>query len=518
MANLKTDSEWREAIRQIETGDKVIGGPDAPINQIFAAIASRTQWLKEQYEESDRATTTALNAKAPATHAHTIADITELQDALDGKLGEEELKAATTEQAGIVQLSSATDRDDEDRAATSKAVKAAFDRAAAAEGKGLPLGAVVAFPRAVSNPTGHLKADGSSFDAATYPDLYKALGNTNRLPDLRRSDVGMTAYFAVDAVPEGWLAFDDIAAQVTAEKYPELHALLIKQYGSIDAVPKAADRFVRNASGGLMVGQTQEDDIKRHNHKLPTYFGPSSGSWTPSQYTDWVRSNEYFVLAYDSGVGDNGWGCPTNAESYTGGDETRPKSLILKLCIKAQNSLDDVQFWVKAYGSVTNAGSLDAATLAQSVQDCRTRIDHAAQDLLDRLARAEQERLDAARELHNAVAAGGVQYQTIGDFDIRRFGDGTMIQTLSRSIYDMNRPNPAVVGKPQTVTFPVAFVAPPTLCLTQIGTAVTVRQEQVPTATAFAYVIAQVAGYGAGGSSGGTVDNRIVVIAIGRWK
>ncbi|MFZ7224743.1 hypothetical protein, partial [Avibacterium avium] len=38
----------------------------------------------------------------------------------------------------------------------------------------------------------------------------------------------------------------------------------------------------------------------------------------------------------------------------------RPRAIALKLCIKAQNTFDDVQFWIKAFGAVTNAGELDA--------------------------------------------------------------------------------------------------------------------------------------------------------------
>ncbi|MEX4617035.1 phage tail protein, partial [Haemophilus influenzae] len=59
----------------------------------------------------------------------------------------------------------------------------------------------------------------------------------------------------------------------------------------------------------------------------------------------------------------------------TGGDETRPKSLILKLCIKAKNTFDDVQFWVKAFGVVENAGILDAGTLVQNMQALSARVD-----------------------------------------------------------------------------------------------------------------------------------------------
>ncbi|WP_243398562.1 phage tail protein, partial [Avibacterium paragallinarum] len=70
----------------------------------------------------------------------------------------------------------------------------------------IPVGAVMAFPSAVQNPHGFLRCDGSTFGRTTYPALYQALG-VNTLPDLRRSDVGMTAYFATDNIPEGWIAF-----------------------------------------------------------------------------------------------------------------------------------------------------------------------------------------------------------------------------------------------------------------------------------------------------------------------
>ncbi|MCK9657049.1 pyocin knob domain-containing protein, partial [Haemophilus influenzae] len=77
-----------------------------------------------------------------------------------------------------------------------------------AGGDGVPIGAVVSFPRAVTNPVGFLRADGSTFSQQTFPDLYRTLGDSNQLPDLTRSDTGMTAYFAVDNIPAGWIAFD----------------------------------------------------------------------------------------------------------------------------------------------------------------------------------------------------------------------------------------------------------------------------------------------------------------------
>uniref|UniRef100_UPI001B3B3954 phage tail-collar fiber domain-containing protein n=2 Tax=Haemophilus influenzae TaxID=727 RepID=UPI001B3B3954 len=50
-------------------------------------------------------------------------------------------------------------------------------------GDGVPIGAVVSFPRAVTNPVGFLKADGTTFNQQTFPDLYRTLGDSNQLPD-----------------------------------------------------------------------------------------------------------------------------------------------------------------------------------------------------------------------------------------------------------------------------------------------------------------------------------------------
>ena len=235
---------------------------------------------------------------------------------------------------------------------------------------GIPIGAVVSFPRAVTNPVGFLKANGTTFNQQTFPDLYQVLGNSNKLPDLTRSDVGMTAYFAVDNIPTGWIAFDEIATQVTEQRYPELYRYLVGKYGSIASVPKVADRFLRNAGNGLSVGQTQEDEFKSHSHYLPAYDDNQD-----SRYYDVIRDGTPYagyVLGRDSGrddIQDNPFIRSKSPHASTGGNETRPKSLILKLCIKAINSFDDVVFWIKSHGEVTNAGALDAGRLAQGLQD-----------------------------------------------------------------------------------------------------------------------------------------------------
>ncbi|HHF5569806.1 TPA: phage tail protein [Haemophilus influenzae] len=256
---------------------------------------------------------------------------------------------------------------------------------------GIPIGAVVSFPRAVTNPVGFLKANGTTFNQQTFPDLYRTLGDSNQLPDLTRSDVGMTAYFAVDNIPTGWIAFDSIRSTVTQQNYPELYRHLVGKYGSISNVPLAEDRFIRNASNNLSVGETQSDEIKKHVHKVRTHWVNSSDSNIFYDKTKTVIDSRLRTsTTTDDNLSDNGFMHPLlDSPMATGGNETRPKSLILKLCIKAINSLDDVQFWVKAFGVVENAGVLDAGTLAQNMQSVEQKIEENKQSTLQEINNAK---------------------------------------------------------------------------------------------------------------------------------
>ncbi|HHF4058570.1 TPA: pyocin knob domain-containing protein [Haemophilus influenzae] len=246
-----------------------------------------------------------------------------------------------------------------------------------AGGDGVPIGAVVSFPRAVTNPVGFLRADGSTFSQQTFPDLYRTLGDSNQLPDLTRSDVGMTAYFAVDNIPTGWIAFDSIRSTVTQQNYPELYRHLVGKYGSLSNVPLAEDRFIRNTGNGLNIGQTQSDEIKKHVHKVRTHWVNSSDSNVFYDKTKTVIDSRLrSATVTDDNLGDNGFMHPLlDSPMATGGAETRPRAIALKLCIKAKNTFDDVQFWVKAFGVVENAGILDAGTLVQNMQALSARVE-----------------------------------------------------------------------------------------------------------------------------------------------
>ena len=337
-------------------------------------------------------------------------------------------KPATETEAGILPISHKSDGTAKDKFASEFAVGEAAK-------KGLPVGAIVAFPTAVTNPNGFLRANGSTFNASAFPDLYKVLGNSNTLPDLTRSDVGMTAYFTTDAIPSGWIAFDDIATKVSAQTYPELYRHLVDKYGSISAVPKAADRFIRNAANGLQVGETQEDAIKTHKIKMPdsSYPGKNMG---------------IFHFAERGNINDQEY----NELTYNGEEETRPKSLVLKLCIKAINGFDGVQFWIKSHGEVVNIGALDAGRLAQGLQDKAERNhQHTASQITD-FNQATSQIINAA-----------ITYQKIGNFEVRKYPDGTMIQTYIIEQYDLTN------WKEKSFNWAQAFMHTP-LVLTKITT------------------------------------------------
>lgn len=301
-----------------------------------------------------------------------------------------------------------------------------------AGGDGVPIGAVVSFPRAVTNPVGFLRADGTTFNQQTFPDLYRTLGDSNQLPDLTRSDVGMTAYFAVDNIPNGWIAFDSIRTTVTQQNYPELYRHLVGKYGSISNVPLAEDRFIRNASSNLSVGETQSDEIKKHVHKVRTHWANSSDSNIFYDKTKTVIDSRLrTTTTTDDNLSDNGFMHPLlDSPMATGGDETRPKSLVLKLCIKALNSFDDVVFWIKSHGEVTNAGTLDAGRLAQDIQQLSAKT--------QQIERQSNQNEKLSLELKNQLSQIKNKEPTSRKIWQGNVTNGSGVLTLSESIINKN--------------------------------------------------------------------------------
>ncbi|WP_424408108.1 phage tail protein [Pasteurella sp. PK-2025] len=326
--------------------------------------------------------------------------------------------------------SSAVNSNSEDTVGTSKAVKIAYDRAVEAEKKGLPIGAIVAFPKEVNNPNGFLLCNGTRFSQSTYGDLYRVLGR-DVLPDLVRSDIGMLAYFPVDQVPKGW--FECNGQTINPSTHSELASFLRNTYGT-NKLPNAQDRFIRNAGNGLRVGQTQEDQIKEHVHGINFRLHNENG----------VRNNCVASGRDVEDVSFNG-----SSESF-GGNETRPKSIVFKLCIKGKDLNDGVRYWIKAFGDVQNAGALDASRLAQGLQlKADLNHQHRSGDITD------------FEQAVNNVINQSFTYQKIGDFEIWKFPNGLMIQTY-RWALPAGRNSPA---GGDSFNWAVAFVDKPRISI-----------------------------------------------------
>ena len=304
---------------------------------------------------------------------------------------------------------------------------------------GIPVGAIVSFPKSVTNPEGFLKANGTTFAQNTFPDLYRALGNTNKLPDLSRTDIGITAWFPSDQIPTGWLAFDDIRERVTETAYPELYRLLVAQYGRIQNVPQAEDRFIRNAGNGLAVGTKQEDEIKRHVHKVFSHWTNHPDAAAVGYEDRNERQRSAIVSTWSDGdLNDNGFLTPRpDSKMATGGDENRPKALVLKLCIKAADTLGEAVFWIKSHGETVNASALDAGTLAQGLQD-----------------KADRDHTHTAAQIQGldekiSAAMGGIFGNSAAATGWQKLPGGILIQWGKNNINGVHRSN--------TIYFPVSF-------------------------------------------------------------
>lgn len=402
------------------------------------ALTSKTAFLLKQLIDSNTRTLGNVipnSKKSDAVNSNssdTVATSKAVKTAYDKAVNAENLantkwtaKPATETEAGILPISHKTDGTSKEKFASEYAVGEAAK-------KGLPLGSIVSFPRAIANPAGFLKADGSTFSQQVFPDLYRALGNSNKLPDLTRSDVGMTAYFAVDNIPTGWIAFDDIGELVTQQRYSELYHYLVAKYGSINSVPKVADRFIRNAGAGLSVGQTQDDELKRHTHKVFSHWPehPSAGLIGYTNANDRLDAGLASTISDDNWK-DNGWITPRlDSKMATGGDETRPKSIVLKLCIKAINRFDDAQFWVKAFGAVDNVGSLDASRLAQDIQQLSAKT--------QQIERQSNQNEKLSLELKNQLSQIKNKETTSRKIWQGNVTNGSGVLTLSESITNKN--------------------------------------------------------------------------------
>lgn len=234
----------------------------------------------------------------------------------------------------------------------------------------LPVGAVVMFPEAIARPEGFLKCDGSTFNSTLYDDLYRALGNKNVLPNMsNQSDVGQLAYFPVDRAPAGWIEFKTVRGNTSIQsKYPKLYSLLVQKYGNINNVPNTAGLYLRDDGNGKALGQYLDDAIRNIRGKVAV-------ARRGAAHADMTEGSLYyernFNVAIKSGNSDD-WGSVIGfdaARTVPVADENRPKTMVMRLFVKAQDTFSGFNFWIKAFDSVKNDVAIEISALITEIQN-----------------------------------------------------------------------------------------------------------------------------------------------------
>ncbi|EEP69324.1 phage tail protein [Kingella oralis] len=164
---IQENPQWEAIVRQVDTGDRVLGGADGAVNIAYRQLANRTSYLKQQ--------------------------ITELNAALPGN--------ATAKTAGLVKLINTLNSTVTDAALTAAQGKALNDAITKlnelltgySSYSLLPTGAVF-FYLGETAPSGSLKMNGAAISRTLYANLFALIGtrygagdghSTYNLPDAR---------------------------------------------------------------------------------------------------------------------------------------------------------------------------------------------------------------------------------------------------------------------------------------------------------------------------------------------
>ena len=161
---------------------------------------------------------------------------------------------ASTAQAGIVQLSSATDSDREDMAATPKAVKIAYDKAVAAESAASgavktsgnqEIGGVKTFTSKVGFNAGmSVSGNGKSADIHTGPgDIYLRNSKSNKYLQLK---------------DDGTLAYSDTKIVLMSDKSDAVNLESSDRLATSKAVKTAYDNSIRRGGAVGLGGQNHQ--------------------------------------------------------------------------------------------------------------------------------------------------------------------------------------------------------------------------------------------------------------------
>ena len=144
---------------------------------------------------------------------------------------------------------------------------------------------------------------------------------------------GLVATFARSSAPTGWMKANGAAVSRTA--YADLFAVIGTTFGDGDGVttfnlPDLRGEFVRcwddgrGIDAGRVIGSSQSDMIKSHDHNLPTSTGASGNRSV-------IMDSSFGITSPNNLAPDQSHRAYVDA---TGGTETRPRNIALLACIK----------------------------------------------------------------------------------------------------------------------------------------------------------------------------------------
>lgn len=143
--------------------------------------------------------------------------------------------------------------------------------------------------------------------------------------------VGSVTMYAGASIPSGWLECN--GAALSADEWPELYAAIGNTYGGegpFFSLPDARGLFLRGLDSGRGIdsgralGSYQADELKAHTHSVEIRLADNNDDEVaPPAGSDGRLKNPRYTVT----------------SSATGGTETRPKNLAMRVIIRAGSQL-----------------------------------------------------------------------------------------------------------------------------------------------------------------------------------
>ena len=272
MANLKETATWEAGIYQLETSDLVLGGADGIDNKQPRQLANRTVYLKQELE--NLATLVGSNGESYTEQLAALvqkdSDLSALIDALTKK--DTDLTALIRQASPIGQL-------------------AYFDLDAA--------------------PKGWLWLNGAAVPIATYSALTTAKW------------VGASK----NATATEWYRCTDAA---NPSKTRDANGAYLVLRDSRGEFLRAWDGG-RGVDSGRVLGSSQGDAFKSHNHTLSRSYNPQGD--VVQNNLGWTNDSDKVPMKMNSAT--TVFITDTKMIGNTGSNETRPRNIAHLLCIRA---------------------------------------------------------------------------------------------------------------------------------------------------------------------------------------